>query len=81
MATNSVLDSPIWKQFQAEAHKRRQNPEDLLTSWMRECLEIWQDEAVDDEISEAVRASGFQEEDAVELVQGLRREKKMNGAL
>ncbi|MCI0387985.1 MAG: hypothetical protein MOB07_04355 [Acidobacteria bacterium] len=72
MASNTLLDSPVWKQFDEEARKRRENPEDLVTVWIRQCLEIWEDESLDSEIGVEVRQSGYQEGDAVDLIRRFR---------
>ena len=52
----------------------------LLNEWMREQLEIWEDEKLDQEIKRDVQRSGYTEDDAVELVRQYRREKKQQTA-
>lgn len=81
MAKEALVESsPLWEQFQAEARKRRRNPARLVTEYMRECLEIWEDEKLHEEIRADVqkymRDNGLTEIDAVELVRQYRREKK-----
>jgi hypothetical protein len=76
MATNTLTDSPVWKQFEEEARRQGADPVDLVTKYMNECIEIWEDEALDDEISLDVQKSGFREDDAVEIVRQYRQEKK-----
>ncbi len=76
MTTKAINDSPVWKQFETEAKKRRRNPVKLLSNYMKECLEIWEHERLDDEISKEAQKSGYTEDDAVELVKQYRREKK-----
>lgn len=78
MTTKTINDSPIWKQFEAEARKRRRNPVNLVLDLIKEQIEIWEDEALDREISREARKSGYTEEDAVELVRKYRREKREN---
>lgn len=80
MNTKPINDSPIWKQFETEAKKRRRNPVKLLSNYMEECLEIWEHERVDAEISREAQKSGYTEDDAVELVRQYRREKKERAA-
>ena len=80
MTTKAVNDSPIWKEFETEAKKRRRNPVRLLSDYMKECLEIWEHERLDDEISKEAQKSGYTEDDAVELVRQYRREKKERAA-
>ena len=41
-----------------------------------QCLEIWEDEAMDEAIGSTIRKSGYQEQDAVNLVRQLRLEKR-----
>ncbi|QQS48118.1 MAG: hypothetical protein IPM66_05580 [Acidobacteriota bacterium] len=74
MATKSLLDSPVWKLFEEEARKRSRDPEDMVATWIRECLEAWEDEALDDAIEEVARRSGYREDDAADLVRRFRRE-------
>jgi hypothetical protein len=75
MATNTITESPVWKHFEEEARRQGQDPVDLVTKYMNECLEVWEDEALDEEIRGDVGKSGYGEEDAVDLVRQYRREK------
>jgi hypothetical protein len=76
MATNTLIDSPVWKQFEEEARRQGVDPVDLVTKYMNECIEVWEDEALDEEISDDVQKSGYTEDDAVEIVRQYRQEKK-----
>jgi len=76
MTTKAVNDSPIWKEFETEAKKRRRNPVKLVLDLLKEQMEIWEDEALDREISRDPQKSGYTEDDAVELVRQYRLEKK-----
>jgi hypothetical protein len=76
MATNTLIDLPVWKQFEEEARRQGADPVDLVTKYMNECIEVWEDEALDDEISNDVQKSGYTEDDAVEIVRQYRQEKK-----
>ena len=76
MTTKAINESPVWKQFETEAKKRRRNPVKLVLDLLKEQIEIWEDEALDREISREAQKSGCAEEDAVELVRQYRREKK-----
>lgn len=75
MATNTLTESPVWKQFEEEARRQGEDPVDLVTKYMNECLEVWEDEALDEEIRGDARNSGYAEEDALEIVHQYRREK------
>lgn len=48
--------------------------------YMRECLEVWEDQKLDDEISRDAQRSGYREEDAVGLVRRHRTEKRAGRA-
>lgn len=76
MATNTFIDSPVWKQFEEEARRQGANPVDLITEYMNECIEFWKDAALDEEISHDVQQSGYTEDDAVNIVRQYRQEKK-----
>ncbi|MGB7207907.1 MAG: hypothetical protein WBD27_04535 [Pyrinomonadaceae bacterium] len=76
MTTKAINDSPVWKEFETEAKKRRRNPVKLVSDYMKECIEIWEHERLDDEISKEAQKSGYTEDDAVELVKQYRLEKK-----
>jgi hypothetical protein len=76
MATNALTESPVWKNFEEEARRQGEDPVDLITKYMNECLEVWEDEALDEEISRDVQQSGYTEDDAVEIVRRYRQEKK-----
>lgn len=80
MTTKTIDESPVWKQFETEAKKRRRNPVKLVLELLKEQVEIWEDEKLDEEISRDAQKSGYTEDDAVELVRQLRREKKERAA-
>lgn len=76
MATETFTDLPVWQQFKAAARQRRRDPLQLLSEYMNECLEIWEHQRLDDEIRAEARQSGYDEDDAVEIVKQHRREKR-----
>ena len=76
MAKDILSESPVWEQFQQEARERRRNPVHLLTGYMRECLEIWEDQKLDEQIRGDAQRTGYHEEGAVEIVRQHRREKR-----
>ncbi len=80
MTTKTIDESPVWKQFETEAKKRRRNPVKLVLDYVKEQIEIWEDEKLDEEIRKDAQKSGYTEDDAVELVRQLRREKKERAA-
>ena len=75
MPNDTLMDSSLWRRFEAEARRRKEDPNNLVTAYLRQCLEIWQDEALDEQIGSEVRQSGYGEDDAVEIVRGYRRAK------
>ena len=81
MKKDSLSALPLWDQFQKAARQRRRNPERLLTGYMRERLEIWEDRQLDEEIRRDAQRSGYREDDAVDLVRQHRREKRERRAV
>lgn len=75
MEKRILPESTLWSAFQEAAKKRRQNPMRLLTDYMRECLEVWEDQKLDEEIRREVQRSGYREEDSVEIVRRHRSDK------
>ena len=73
---STINSSPVWEQFQQEARKRRRDPVRLLTEYMRECLEVWQDQKLDEEIQREAQNSGYREADAVTIVRHHRQKKR-----
>ncbi len=76
MTTKTIDESPVWKQFETEAKKRRRNPVKLVLDLIKEQVEIWEHEKLDDEIRLDAQKSGYTEDDAVNLVKKYRLEKK-----
>jgi len=62
------LESPLWERFEEAARKRRRDPVRLLKEFMKERLEVWEDQKLDREVKKAALRSGRREEDAVEIV-------------
>ena len=80
MTTDVRLDSELWEQFQQAARERRRSPANLLRDYMRECLYIWADQKLDEQMRRDARRSGYREADAVELVRQVRREMRAERA-
>ena len=80
MTTKTIDESPVWKQFETEAKKRRRNPVKLVLDYAKEQIEICEHEKLDEEIRKDAQKSGYTEDDAVELVRQYRREKKERAA-
>ncbi len=62
------LDSALWERFEEAARKRRRDPVRLLKDFMKERLEVWEDQKLDRQVKKAALRSGAPEEDAVEIV-------------
>lgn len=76
MSKAETLELPLWTQFQKAARRKRRDPNRLLMEYMRECLEIWEDQRLDEEIRRDARRSGRRESDAVRIVKDYRCEKR-----
>ncbi len=76
MTKDSLSALLLWDQFQKAARKRKRSPVRLLTEYMRERLESWEDQQLDEEIRRDAQRSGHREEDAVEIVRRYRQEKR-----
>ena len=63
-----ILESALWERFEEAARQRRRDPVRLLREFMKERLEVWEDQKLDREIRKAALRSGRREEDAVEIV-------------
>jgi len=63
-----ILDSALWERFEEAARLRRRDPVRLLKEFMRERLEVWEDQKLDRQLKRAARLSGSREEDAVDIV-------------
>ena len=74
MAGDYPTELPLWEQFEKAAREHRRSPTRLLTDYMRECLEMWDDQKLDQEMQRDAQAGGLHEDDAVEIVKQYRRE-------
>jgi hypothetical protein len=63
-----ILDSSLWDRFEEAARLRRRDPVRLLKEFMKERLEVWEDQKLDRQLKKAARLSGRREEDAVDIV-------------
>ena len=70
----------VWSQFETEARRQRRDPQKMLTDYMRECLEIWEDDKLFREMSRQARRSGRKESEAVEIVREVRKAKRAQRA-
>lgn len=80
MERDLLSTSSLWERFQKVARSQGRSPKRLLTNYMREYLEIWEDQQLDQEIRSDVQRSGYREEDAVDIVHHSRREKRARRA-
>ena len=63
-----ILESALWERFEEAARKRRRDPVRLLKEFMKERLEVWEDQKLDRQVKKAALRSGLPEDDAVEIV-------------
>ena len=66
--SKEVLDSEMWERFEEAARKRRRDPVRLLKEFMKERLEVWEDQKLDRQVRKAALRSGRREEEAVQIV-------------
>ena len=64
-----ILDSALWERFEEAARKRRRDPVRLLKEFMKERLEVWEDQKLDRQLKRTALRSGRAEEEAVDIVQ------------
>ena len=63
-----ILDPGLWARFEEAAR--------LLKDFMKERLEVWEDQKLDRQVKKAALRSGRREEDAVEIVRRYRNSQK-----
>jgi hypothetical protein len=63
-----IPDSALWERFEEAARKRRRDPVRLLRDFMKERLEVWEDQKLDRQVKKAALRSGQREQDAVDIV-------------
>ena len=76
MTKDSLSALPLWHQFQKAVRERGRSPVHLLTEYMRERLESWEDQQLDEEMRRDAQHSDNREKDAVEMVRRYRQEKR-----
>ena len=74
--SKEILDPALWERFEEAARKRHRDPVRLLKEFMKERLEVWEDQKLDRQVKKAALRSGLgrRESDAVEIV----RRERMN---
>ncbi|MFI5398764.1 MAG: hypothetical protein ACHQ9S_24815 [Candidatus Binatia bacterium] len=80
MAARSLSTLPLWERFERTARARRRDPLRLLTTYMRERLEAWDDQALDADIRCDLRDSPYSEREAVAIVRRVRNEPRARRA-
>ena len=68
LMAKEILDSALWDRFEEAARKRRRDPVRLLKEFMKERLEVWEDQKLDRQVRKAALRSGRREEEAVQIV-------------
>lgn len=69
---DNLLQSDLWREFEASASKKRRRPIDLLTEVIADFLETQDDIALFDSVEGDLRHTGYTEDDSVELVRAYR---------
>lgn len=80
MARAEITALPLWRRFERAARGRRRNPTRLLSAYMAECLERWEDEKLDAAMRRQARRSGYSERDAADIVHRYRQDKRTRRA-
>jgi len=75
MNSGIAVEQALWERFRQEALTHRRRPSRLLSAYMRQCLEVWEDQALDEEIRSDAQRSGYRETDAVAVVRQCRRKR------
>ena len=75
MNSDIAVERALWERFRQGALIRRRRPSRLLSDFMRQCLEVWEDQALDEEIRCDAQRSGYRETDAVAVVRQCRRKR------
>jgi len=78
--SKEILDSALWERFEKAARKRRRDPVRLLKEFMKERLEVWEDQKLDRQVKKAALRSGAHEDDAVEIVRRRRMDRSSSSA-
>lgn len=76
MTKSEITESPLWSRFERAARGRHRNPTRLLSAYMAECLERWEDEKLDAAMRRQAQRSGYRERDAADIVRRYRQEKR-----
>ena len=71
-----LLESDLWREFEASAQKRRRRPVDVLAELMAEFVEAQNDVALFDSIGRDLRRASRTEDDSVEIVKAYRASRK-----
>jgi hypothetical protein len=72
LTLDTLMESDLWREFEKAATAKRRRPIDLLAEVIAEFLETQADIALFDDIERDIRATGYTEDDAVELVKAYR---------
>jgi hypothetical protein len=63
-----ILGSAQWERFEKAARTQRRDPVRLLKEFMKDRLEVWEDQKVDRQVKKVALRSGRREENAIEIV-------------
>jgi hypothetical protein len=75
MSNGFAVKAALWERFKQGAQTHRRNPSRLLSKYMRQCLEVWEDQSLDENIRSDATRSGHKETDAVAIVRQYRRKR------
>ena len=69
---DNLLQSDLWREFEASAQKKRRRPVDLLAEMISDFLETQDDIALFNSIESDLRHTGYAEDNSVEMVKAYR---------
>jgi hypothetical protein len=71
---------PLWPEFEQAAREHDNDPVEMLTEYMRDCIDTWEAQILDEDIRRDLANSPYTEEDAEEIVRKYRQEKARGAA-
>ena len=72
MSNGFAVRPVLWERFKQGARTHKRNPSRLLSNYMRQCLEVWEDQTLDEDIRRGAAHCGHRENDAVSVVRQYR---------
>ena len=71
-AIDTLIESDLWREFEKTARSKRRRPVELLADVIADFLEAQEGIGILEDIQKDIRATGYTEDDAVEIVKSYR---------